>query len=357
MSPIAASLDEKRWQAVLERRRAGAQDGFVYAVTTTGIYCRPGCASRRPKRENVRFFETADAATDAGFRPCRRCHPDQSAARSHGPMIQRACRTIESADLEPTLRELAAEAGLSPYHFQRVFKASVGLSPKGYAKAVRAKRFKNALTGNAQVTGAIYEAGYGAPSRAYETAERRMGMSPARWRDGATGETISYACADCYLGRVVVAGTGRGICAIELGELDEELLEGLRSRFPKATLIAADAAFNHWLETVLSFIENPTAGLELPLDIRGTAFQERVWRALLEIDAGATVSYAELAERIGQPSAARAVATACAANKIAVAIPCHRVVRADGSLSGYRWGTARKKMLLEREAHGDAADA
>jgi AraC family transcriptional regulator of adaptative response/methylated-DNA-[protein]-cysteine methyltransferase len=274
----------------------------------------------------------------------------------HAATVQRACRTIETAELEPNLAELAAEAGMSPSHFQRVFKSHVGLSPKGFAKALRAKRFKTALKGNTHVTGALYEAGFSGPSRAYDSAKESMGMSPTSWRDGAKGETIRYAVANCYLGRVIVAGTARGICAIEFDDQDEPLLEGLRSRFPNATLAPADDSFTAWLRTVLTFVESPQQGLDLPLDIRGTAFQERVWRALRQIAAGTTVSYAELAKKIGQPTATRAVARACAANKIAVAIPCHRVVRTDGTISGYRWGPRRKRMILDRESQADGAD-
>lgn len=349
MSTPMAELDDDRCWAVLERR-AAPETAFVYAVRTTGIYCRPGCPSRRPKRQNVLFFRTAEAAGGAGFRPCKRCRPEAKAGSRHAGSVARACRRIETEETEPTLAKLAAEAELSPYHFQRVFKAHVGLSPKQFAKAVRSRRLKETLESGARVTDAIYEAGYGGPSRAYEAAERGMGMTPTRWRDGGAGESIWHAVADCSLGRVIVAGTRRGICAIEFGEVDDRLVAGLRKRFPKASLAPADPEFEGWLETVLAFIETPERGLDLPLDIQGTAFQERVWSALRRIPPGTTVSYAELAATIGQPSAARAVARACASNPIAVAIPCHRAIRADGGLSGYRWGASRKRAILAQEA-------
>ena len=251
--------------------------------------------------------------------------------------IQQACRTLETAEVEPSLSDLAAAAGLSPSHFQRVFKAQVGISPKAYAQSVRT------------VTGAIYEAGYAAPSRAYAAASTHLGMTPSTWRKGGEGVTIRYAIADCSLGKMIVGGTARGICMIAFDDRPEPLKEELRARFPKADLQPAEEAFNDWLETLLQFIEAPATACDLPLDIQGTAFQCRVWDALRKIPAGTTISYAELAQRIGQPTATRAVASACANNKIAVVVPCHRVVGSNGKLTGYRWGVERKRQLIERE--------
>ena len=349
MKTQAADYDDVRWKMVLERVTDPGQV-FFYAAKTTGVFCRPSCSSRRPKRENVEFYRSVDDAQSHGFRACKRCKPDAPAAKGRALVLERACRRLETDEKEPTLTELAIDAAMSPFHFQRVFKAHVGLSPKAYAKAVRAQRLKQSLSGGGQVTDAIYAAGFAAPSRAYEAAKENMGMTPSSWRDGASGEAIGYALADCYLGRVIVAATARGICAIEFGDDDERLIATIGERFPQARITRADASFDIWLDTVVAFVAAPTDDLDLPLDIQGTAFQQRVWTALRQIPPGTTVSYGELAKKIGQPRAARAVARACASNKIAVAIPCHRVVRANGALSGYRWGPQRKRAILEREA-------
>jgi AraC family transcriptional regulator of adaptative response/methylated-DNA-[protein]-cysteine methyltransferase len=341
-------LGEERWRAVRERRQSAADD-FLYAVKTTGIYCHPGCAARQPKRQNVVFFDNAGAARQAGFRPCKRCRPEETPNTLHADLVEHACRKIESETAEPSLAELAADAGMSPHHFQRIFKSHTGISPKKYATALRAKRFHQSLDRNEQVTDALYEAGYSGPARAHAAAAKSMGMTPSSWQKGAPGETIHYAITDSYLGRTIVAETARGICFIAFDDDDGVLLEDLKKRFPKANIAAGDAAFENRLEKVLSVINHPALGSDLPLDIRGTAFQERVWSALRAIPPGTTVSYAELAQAIGQPTASRAVAGACAANKIAVIIPCHRVVRSDGGLSGYRWGPKRKRALLKRE--------
>ena len=335
---------ERRWTAVVERD-AAADGAFVFAVRSTGVVCRPGCASRTPKRSNVAFFDTLDEAMDAGFRPCKRCRPDARSPQERlAAQVVRACRRLEREEPEPTLEALAAEAGLSRAHFQRVFKRAVGLTPKQYARTRRAERFRTSL-GRA--------AGFGSSSRAYEGAA--LGMTPSAYRNGAAGLPIRYGVAACSLGWLVVAVSERGVCAIEFGDDPDELPARLRERFPGAELDEGGAAFVRVLEQVVAFVEAPASGLDLPLDIRGTAFQQRVWEALRLVPPGSTVGYAELAARIGRPEAARAVAGACAANALAVAIPCHRVVRADGSLSGYRWGGERKRALLERErAPGDA---
>ncbi|WP_435102112.1 bifunctional DNA-binding transcriptional regulator/O6-methylguanine-DNA methyltransferase Ada [Arhodomonas sp. AD133] len=344
----ADDLDEHRWHLVLERRgEPGSR--FVYAVTTTGVYCRPTCASRKPKRDNVVFFSDAVSAERAGFRPCQRCRPDKASTSAHGAAIEQACRRLESAENEPSLADLAKAAGMSPSHFQRVFKRQLGVSPKAYAQAVRSERIKSILGKGVSVTEAIYEAGFSGPSRAYATALGELGMSPQRWRSGASGEMLRYAVTGCYLGRILVAGTVRGVCAIEFGDTDAELVASLRNRFPNAELAPADDEFTHWLDTLLAFLQAPTGALELPLDIQGTAFQRQVWEALRTIEPGERVTYAELARMVGRPGAARAVARACASNRVAVAVPCHRVVRSDGEIAGYRWGAERKRRLLARE--------
>lgn len=352
-APLLHATDDthrSRLRAVAARDR-DADGHFVYAVTTTGVYCRPSCPSRKPKAENTVFFDTPRDAESAGYRPCKRCNPrDAAQPSSHAAMVAEACRLIEAEDGAPSLDALAARAGLSPWHFHRVFKSHVGVTPKAYAAAVRARRLAEKLGDpDATVTDAVYEAGYGSSSRAYAAIEGRLGMTPTSYRKGGEGEIIRYAVAPCSLGLVLVAGTPRGICAIEFGDDADALVGELRARLPRATLKPAEADFHDWLETVLSFIEAPAKGLDLPLDIRGTAFQQRVWAALRDIPPGTTLTYAELARKIGRPSATRAVARACASNRIAVAIPCHRVIRTDGTLAGYHWGMERKQALLERE--------
>ncbi len=339
--------DVQRWGAV-ENRDPRAEGVFFYAVRTTGIYCHPTCAARLPKRENVVYFARPEDAENAGFRPCQRCTPDTTtpgAARSE--LITRACRLLEAEAM--SLDELSAAVGLSPGHLHRVFKAAVGVTPKRYAAALRDRRLQENLAGGASVTMAIYDAGFGASSRFYEGADKRLGMSATDYRKGAAGFTIHYAHAQTSLGWLIVAATERGVCAAEFGESPTALLVGLQKRFFSAEL-RPDATLNGWLEDVLGAIETPGSALNLPLDVQGTAFQQRVWRALQDIPSGETRSYAEVAERIGRPAAVRAVAQACASNKVAVAIPCHRVVRRDGELSGYRWGVERKRELLNREA-------
>ncbi|MBG0776841.1 MAG: bifunctional DNA-binding transcriptional regulator/O6-methylguanine-DNA methyltransferase Ada [Desulfovibrionaceae bacterium] len=347
----AYATTEERLRAVIERDR-DADGAFVYGVRTTRIFCRPWCPSRRPRPENVEFFATPAEALAAGYRPCRRCRPE-----GDGPpdarlaAVVRACRTIEAADAPPPLATLAAEAGLSPWHFQRVFREIVGVTPRQYAATHQARRFRASLDQGDSVTDAVYAAGYGSSSRAYENAGRRLAMAPTEYRAGAAGLAIRYRVARCFLGWVLVAASARGVCAIELGDGPEELERLARERFPGARLEAGDAEFAALVERVVAGIERPRCGPgpELPLDIQGTAFQERVWAALRELAPGETATYAQIAARIGSPGAARAVGRACAANRLAVAVPCHRVLRGDGSLGGYRWGEERKRKLLERE--------
>lgn len=345
----AATLADPRWARVLARDRA-ADQAFVYSVDSTGVYCRPSCGARPARPENVRFHATPADARQAGFRACLRCRPDEGGADARrARWVARACRLIEQADEPPTLAALARALGLSASHAQRGFKAATGLSPREYAAALRAGRMRAQLAGGASVTEAIHAAGYSSSSRFYERSDDLLGMTASRYRAGGERMRIAYACAPCSLGVVLAARGERGICAILIGDDEASLATDLRRRFPKADLAAASPDFNDAMTRVVAMIEAPRAGLDLPLDVRGTAFQQRVWQALRAIPAGQTVSYAELAARIGAPGATRAVAGACAANPLAVAIPCHRVVRGDGSLSGYRWGPSRKRALLARE--------
>jgi len=348
-TPNAAELAEQRWQAVV-RRDPLADGAFVYAVRTTGVYCRPSCPSRAARRENVAFFESGELAAAAGYRPCKRCRPDAlSLQQRHSALVRQACRAIESRASPPTLAVLAQQADMSPYHFQRLFKAVTGLSPKAYHKALLARRIAASLQSAPSVTAAIYDAGFNSIGRFYEDAPALLGMSPGSYRKGGAGEHIRYAIAPCALGWIVVAATRKGICAIEFGDGPQMLAERVRTRFPQAEFEPPDDAFDRWLVRLLTYIEQPRGVLDLPLDVQGTVLQRRVWQALQAIPAGQTISYGELAEHLGQPKAHRAVAHACAANPVAVAIPCHRAVRADGRLTGFRWGIARKAALLRRE--------
>jgi len=342
--------EDARWQAVRQRDHA-ADGAFVYSVRTTGIYCRPSCPSRRARPENVAFHADCAAAERAGFRACRRCRPNESSlAERQAALAVAACRMIETAEEAPSLDVLAEAAGLSRFHFHRMFKAVTGVTPKAYADAHRGDRMREELAQTATVTEAIYGAGFNSNGRFYAAVPERLGMTPTAFRDGGTGTEIRFAIGQCRLGAILVAATAKGIVAIQFGDDPQALLEGLQDRFPKARLVGGDAAFEQLVARVVGFVEAPSGGLDLPLDVRGTAFQQKVWQALRGIPAGTTASYAEIAARIGRPKAVRAVAQACAANDIAVAIPCHRVVRADGALSGYRWGVARKRALLDREA-------
>ena len=348
-APTFISADE-RWIAVVCHDHA-ADGAFYYSVLTTGVYCRPSCAARQPRRENVRFHATCADAERAGFRPCKRCRPNEAAlAERQASAVAKACRLIEESDEAPSLDALAKAADMSRFHFHRVFKAVTGVTPKAYAATHRAKRARDELTQAGTVTEAIYGAGFGSSGRFYAASPDFLGMTPTEFRAGGHGTAIRFAVGECSLGSILVAATDRGVCAIQFGDDPEALVRKLQDRFPKAQLIGADADFERVVAKVVAFVEVPAQGLDLPLDVRGTAFQQRVWQALREIPSGATMSYAGIAERIGRPKAVRAVAQACAANGIAVAIPCHRVVRTNGALSGYHWGVERKRALLKREA-------
>jgi len=340
---------DPRWASVVAR---DPQVTFFYSVKTTGVYCRPSCAARLAKPENVQFHATCEDAEKAGFRPCKRCKPDQaSRVKPHAEKIASACRLIESAETPPSLKLLAQHAGLSTYHFHREFKAATGLTPKEYAAAHRDNLLRKSLNKSDTVTEAIYDAGYNSNSRFYETSNQVLGMTPSNFRAGGPRREIRFAVGECSLGSILVAQSDRGICAILLGDDPDSLARDLQDQFPRANLIGGDAAFEQFVAKVVGFVEAPALGLDLPLDVRGTAFQRRVWQSLRKIPAGSTASYTDIAKRIGSPNSVRAVAQACGANALAVAIPCHRVVRNDGALSGYRWGVERKRALLEKEAH------
>jgi AraC family transcriptional regulator, regulatory protein of adaptative response / methylated-DNA-[protein]-cysteine methyltransferase len=341
--------DESRWQAVTIRD-AAADGAFVYSVRTTGVYCRPTCSARLAKRENVRFHATCQEAEAAGFRACKRCKPTgKSLAERRTAAVAQACRLIEESEEMPNLDDLAESVGMSSYHFHRVFKAHAGLTPRKYASAHRSRRVRNELTQCGTVTEAIYGAGFNSNSRFYESSSEVLGMTPSTFRAGGSGISIRFAVGESWLGPILVAASDKGICAILLGDDPDALAREFQDSFPNAEIIGGDAGFERLVATVVGVVENPSSGLDLPLDIRGTAFQQRVWEALRGIPAGSTANYAEIAEHIGEPQAARAVAHACGANNLAVAIPCHRVIRSDGELSGYRWGVERKDRLLRRE--------
>ncbi len=340
---------DPRWAALVARDRA-ADGRFFYSVSTTGVFCRPSCGARRPRPENVAFHASAADAVRAGFRACRRCRPESpTAADRHAETIVSLCRFIETSESAPSLRVLAERAGLSVHYLHRLFKQATGLTPKAYAAAHRSRRMRDALDRRGSVTEAIYDAGYSSSGRFYAESDRMLGMLPKRFRQGGAQTPIRFAIGECSLGSILVAASERGVCAILLGDDPDALARSLQDRFPKAELRGGEAEFEALVARVIGFVEAPALGLDLPLDIRGTAFQQRVWQALRAIPAGETASYAEIAARIGAPRATRAVAGACAANALAVAIPCHRVVRSDGALSGYRWGVERKRALLERE--------
>ena len=347
--PASEATADPRWNAIVTRDRS-ADGSFFYSVKTTGVYCRPSCASRRANPKNVQFHTTAAEAERAGFRPCKRCRPGLlTVEQQHAATITRICREMDAAEDSPRLYELAKRAGLSPYHFHRVFKAVTGLTPRAYAAAQRARRVRSALQTAPNVTDAIYAAGFNSGGRFYETSNAILGMKPRAYRAGGAATEISFAVGECSLGSILVAQSVKGICAILLGDDPAALVKDVQDRFPQAALVGGNRGFEQTVATVVAAVEAPALGLDLPLDVRGTAFQERVWRALRDIPPGTTASYADVARRIGSPRSTRAVAQACAANPVAVAIPCHRVVRTDGALSGYRWGVARKRELLARE--------
>jgi AraC family transcriptional regulator of adaptative response/methylated-DNA-[protein]-cysteine methyltransferase len=348
-APSAYSSDAERWAAVVRRDRS-ADGRFFYSVKTTGVYCRPSCGSRRARRENVRFHSSCEDAEGAGFRACKRCRPDEAALDARrAAAVANACRAIETAEEMPTLDALARSAGMSRFHFHRVFRSVTGVTPRTYAAANRARRVREELSRSETVTEAIYGAGFNSSGRFYAASSQILGMTPRGVRSGGEGAAIRFAVGECSLGAILVAATDKGVCAMSLGEDPESLVRDLQDRFPKARLIGGDGKFEELVARVVGFVDAPRLGLDLPLDVRGTAFQQRVWQALRGIPPGSTATYSEIARRIGAPKAVRAVAQACASNRIAVAIPCHRVVRTDGSLSGYRWGIARKRALLERE--------
>lgn len=348
---VAETASDPRWQSVVDRDK-NADGEFVYSVKTTGVYCRPSCGARLARPENVRFYANTAAAEAAGFRPCKRCKPaGLSLNEANAAKIAKVCRLIERSETVPSLEKLATYAKMSVFHFHRTFKAITGLTPSDYGAAHRTQRVRKTLTSSPSVTDAIYEAGFNSNSRFYESANDNLGMTPTRFRDGGVNTVIHFAIAECSLGSILVAKSERGICAVLLGDDPHRLALDLQDQFPKAELIGGEAGYEELVAKVIGFVEEPALGLDLPLDIQGTAFQQRVWKALQQIPVGSTASYAEIAKAIGMPKAVRAVAQACGANTLAIAIPCHRVIRNDGSLSGYRWGVERKQALLHREAH------
>src|SRR5579864_643841 len=341
--------EDARWQAVLARD--AARDGqFVFAVASTGVYCRPSCAARRPRRENVQFFPIPEAAERAGYRACLRCRPRSFSGSPELKTVRAICRYIEQHLDEPvTLDRLGKEFKQSPFHLQRKFKAVLGVTPREYADSSRLKTLKRNLQAGDSVTRAMYDAGYGSSSRLYERTASQLGMTPDKYRRGAVAASIRYTCADSPLGRMLIAATERGVCAIQFARSDGELLEGLKHEFPFAVRRADEGGLKAWVTALLDQMRGKKLDDALPLDIRATAFQRRVWRYLQSIPFGATRSYSQVAKAIGEPRACRAVARACATNPVAVAIPCHRVVREDGAMGGYRWGMERKRALLEME--------
>src|SRR3984957_128021 len=344
-----SSQQDEFWTAVTARN--AARDGeFVFAVSTTGVYCRPSCPARRPRRENVEFFRHPDQAERAGYRACLRCRPRSLSGNRRSDEVKAICRFIEQHLDEPmTLARLGREFRQSPFHLQRRFKAALGITPREYADSSRLHSLKRNLQAGDSVTRAMYDAGYGSSSRLYERTASQLGMTPDKYRRGAIAAAIRYTCADSPLGRMLIAATERGICPIQFARSDGELIEGLKREFPFATRKSDQAGLQSWVDSLLKHMRGKALDSSLPLDIRATAFQRRVWTYLQSIPFGATRSYSQVAHAIGQPSACRAVARSCATNPVAVAIPCHRVVREDGSMGGYRWGIERKKALLEME--------
>jgi AraC family transcriptional regulator of adaptative response/methylated-DNA-[protein]-cysteine methyltransferase len=345
-----ATARDPRWQRVIERE-SGADGLFWYGVATTGVYCKPSCSSRRANPDNVTFYETREQARRAGFRACKRCRPDGLGSDAENAvLVAKACRLIEQGDLTPSLTDLAEAVDLSPSYFHRVFRRVTGVTPKAYAMAHRAGRVRKQLAKAASVTDAIYDGGFNSSGRFYEQSTGMLGMTPRRFRAGGAHEELRFAVGQCSLGAILVASSGKGVASILIADDPETLVRSLQDQFPHANLIGGNKDYEGLVARVVGFVEAPGIGLDLPLDVRGTAFQQRVWQALREIPAGQTASYQDIARKIGSPRAVRAVAGACAANAIAVAIPCHRVVRSDGELSGYRWGIERKRALIDREA-------
>lgn len=349
---MASMTANARWQAVVSRDRR-ADGSFVYAVSSTGIYCRPSCPSRKPRRDRTRFFISPVQAEEAGYRPCRRCRP-------RGPrpstMVERAVRAwsrmaASHEDGRVPLAALAAEVGASPTYLQRTFTNVLGVSPRELADARRLDTLRRALKEKRSVTEAIYEAGFGSPSRVYERSSKTLGMTPAQYAAGGRGAEVRFACTPSAAGRVLVAATSRGVCSVKLGANDAELVALLKAEFPEATIAAGDHKMHRWIGDVVEMISGRDAREEVPLDIRGTAFQMKVWKELQRIPRGKTRSYGEVARRIGRPTASRAVARACATNPVCILVPCHRVVAGDGGVGGYHWGVERKQELLDRERH------
>lgn len=348
--------DDERWLAVMDRDpEAGA--GFLYGVVTTGVYCLPWCPSRRPRRENVRFFDSAVAAERAGLRACRRCDPRCGGVPARHAAIVAGASRLLAEDPQPTLSELAGALGLGPHHLHRVFTDATGVTPKAFGTALRTRRARTDLERGDTVADAAFAAGFGSVSRFYEAAAPRLGMTPGSYRRGGRHQVVRFAVGQSWLGAVLVAATRRGLCAVDLGDDPQALVLALQDRFHAAELVGDDPAFTAMVARVIALVADPGSPVDLHLDVRGTAFQERVWRALRDVPAGTTVTYAELAERVGSPGAHRAVAGACAANPVAIAVPCHRVVRRDGGLAGYRWGVDRKAALLVREGVSGADTA
>lgn len=346
-----ATLSDPRWSLIVARD-VSADGKFYYAVATTGVYCRPSCAAKLARPENVRYFEKGAAAEKAGFRPCKRCKPNQaSISEENAQKIAKTCRLIERSEEVPSLARLAKLAGMSLYHFHRTFKTITGLTPSDYAAAHRGQRLRKILERSNTVTDAIYEAGFNSSGRFYENTNNVLGMTPSQFRDGGADTDIFFAIAECSLGSILVAQSKKGVCSILIGDDPVLLVRDLQDQFPKANLIGDEPGYEDVVAKVVGMIEHPEVGMALPLDIRGTAFQQRVWKALQQIPPGTTATYSDIAKKIGKPKAVRAVAQACASNVLAVAIPCHRVIRTDGALSGYRWGVERQRALLKREAH------
>jgi AraC family transcriptional regulator, regulatory protein of adaptative response / methylated-DNA-[protein]-cysteine methyltransferase len=354
---VPSMADDPRWERIVARDRT-ADGHFWYSVLTTGVYCRPSCPSRLANPRNVQLHDSLESAKATGFRPCKRCNPDGPPIEAaNAALVAKACRLIEESEEEPSLEALAGAIGRSPSYFHRIFKAATGVTPKDYAAGHRATKVRRGLASGSTVTEAIYDAGFNSSGRFYEKSTDMLGMTPSQYRAGGANEEIKFAVGQSSLGAILVASTKKGVAAILLGDDPDELVRNLQDRFRKAHLIGADRDYETLVAQVVGFVETPRVSLNLPLDVRGTAFQERVWKALQEVPPGATVPYAEIARRIGAPNSVRAVAGACAANKLAVAIPCHRVVRNDGSLSGYAWGVDRKRALIDREASQNAAIA